>query len=85
MEADVIDKLAEKIASYMSPRVPAKDMMWSITDIANYLNYSTRTVRGFVKRGDFPPSYRIKAGYPRWKACDVKKWTEQFRGKEVAI
>lgn len=85
MDADIIDKLAEKIAGYMSPRVPVKDMMWSVNDIANFLNYSPRTVRDFVKKGDFPPPYRIKVGHPRWKASDVKQWAEQFRGKEVAI
>lgn len=62
----------------------AHEPMWSVADIADYLQMSETSVRRcIVSKDDFPASIRVPYGsrktQPRWYPQEVKEWVKQFR------
>ncbi len=74
-------KLAEALASaLLRVQGPSQSRLWAVADVASYLVVSERHARErIVCRPGFPAPYRVFDGHPRWKACEVVAWVEQWR------
>ena len=63
--------------------------LWTITDIAGYLNMSIRHVQDrIVNQPNFPRPIRIPTmqgrANPRWKKHEVIEWVESYQERKVA-
>jgi excisionase family DNA binding protein len=56
--------------------------LWSIDEVANYLNVSKDTIYGWRKTGYGPPASKI-GKHLRWRPQDVGAWVDRLR--EIAL
>ena len=54
------------------------DRLWTIDDIAEYLQVSKSTVEHKVLTSDTFPS-PVRIGHPRWYPSEVKHWVAKHR------
>jgi excisionase family DNA binding protein len=52
--------------------------MWSIDEVADFLNVSKDTIYGWRKTGYGPPASKI-GKHLRWRPQDVAAWVERLR------
>jgi excisionase family DNA binding protein len=57
--------------------------MWSIDEVAHFLNVSKDTIYGWRKNGYGPPASKI-GKHLRWRPQDVSEWVERLRQAEPA-
>lgn len=68
-------------------KIVGDDALWSISDIADYLNMSKKSVTDrLISKPDFPLAIRIPYGKGsrtdrRWYPNEVKKWISKHRSK----
>lgn len=54
--------------------IPEGWLLWSVSDIAEYLGCGRSTVYRYMAQPDFPAKGRPGGGHPRWRAVEVKDW-----------
>jgi len=84
-QPDLVAALHELIAQLKKPQVSADDVLWTFSEIADYLKLSAFTVETkVVTRPDFPKALQPCLGSPRgqkrWFARDVMDWARQNSG-----
>ena len=60
------------------------DRLWTLKDIAEYLNVAYNVACLYAKGPSFPKAIRLPNGrgglsHPKWKASDVVKWVESYQ------
>ncbi len=84
------EKLIKSIIKIAENQAPSSDKLWSVDDIAAYLNMASASVYAALprwKKAGFPRAIQVpnKDGNPshkRWVAKEVQSWAE--RQREVA-
>jgi excisionase family DNA binding protein len=61
------------LADAIDPRV---DRLWSIDDVATYLNVSRRGVERLKSAGRLPQPIVVIGRLPRWQSEDIRRWAE---------
>jgi len=84
-QSDLVAVLNELVAHLKKPPIPADDILWTFSEIADYLKLSTFTVETkVVVRPDFPKALQPCLGSPRgqkrWFARDVMDWARKNSG-----
>jgi len=74
--------ISELVEQMRKPQVSADDVLWTFSDIAEYLKLSVFTIETkVVKRPDFPnalqPCPGRHQGQKRWFARDVIEWARR--------
>ena len=76
-----IDTLADAIAERI--RVPQRDRLIGLGQLADLLSCSKTTASRIAARPGFPRCYRLPTeegrGTPRWRYGDVVAWLDQVR------
>ena len=57
------------------------DQLWSIEQVAEFLNLPVGTIRKQRVEGKFAPGYRI-GKHVRWKRSELLEWLEEHRDEE---
>lgn len=87
--SELIDQLAAALASRVS-RVPLEIALWSVDDVAAYLNSTPKSVCNHVLcLPGFPAAIRLPTktggrGRPMFKAQEVIQWAESYQERRVA-
>ena len=69
------------MSSLTPDSVPFNVRLWTIADIAQFIQVSRDTVTRLKSKPGFPAAIRIGGGHPRWKAVEVVRWAESQKGK----
>lgn len=89
-DRDLIDQLAAAVAARVQPRVPLDVALWSVEDVANYLNSTPKSVcNNIMPVPGFPAAIRLPTktggrGHPMFKAAEVIAWAESYQERRVA-
>jgi predicted DNA-binding transcriptional regulator AlpA len=86
LEQQLIDRLAQSLASIASNHIPMNQRLWDSNDCAQYLRMEKRTfVQYYAPHPKFPkpiPLDRAEGkGKMRWKAQSVIDWALKNEGK----
>lgn len=79
-------ELAESLVKQLK-KIVGDESMWSIADIAAYMNLSKSTISNrILPHKDFPAAIQIPYGHAskterRWYPTEVKKWISRHRSK----
>ena len=75
----MLDPQTQAIVAAVSDMITFNDRLWSMEDVARYLNRSYNTVMNRIsKLPDFPPAIRLAGVHdkPLYSPKDVRKWAE---------
>lgn len=68
---------ARKSAAPESPSPPrARDQLWSINQVAEYVGVDVSTIRRWTEAGAFPKPRKCNGWAVRWHSKDVVAWWE---------
>lgn len=82
-----MNQIETTIISTLKKLMQNDNALWSIEDVARYLNMNHRTLQNHIaKKKDFPLSIRIPYGegsktQARWVPEEIKKWALRHRHK----
>lgn len=85
-ESDLIERLADAVATRVKPVIPLSIDLWDIATIAQYLKREPQVVRERMAcLSNFPKAIRLptKTGraQPLYNAQEVIKWAQSYQEK----
>lgn len=84
---DLIRQLGEALAAHTPPRIPVNIDLWGYAEIGAFLKVTpTHVAVRYATRADFPCAIRLPSAgpgraHPRYKACEVIRWADQYKDK----
>ena len=76
----------QKMPTRAAKPIPIEIALWTTDDIAAYLKVAAnKVVQRYASLPDFPrrieiPTSEGRVTHPRWKAIEVVRWVEGYRG-----
>lgn len=70
LEERLVERLAGVVQGASAP-ASSPPRLLTLSQVADHLQVSARTVQRMVARGEFPPPIQVSAGSARWYPSDV--------------
>lgn len=83
----LIRQIGEALAAHIPPRIPVNVDLWGYADIGAFLKVTpTHVAERYATRADFPRAIRLPSSgpgraHPRYKACEIIRWADQYKDK----